>query len=144
MSKSSKQIARAMGYDWKRICRLVKERDRQCVKCSSGDRLEVHHDKPAAHFPELRHDMNNLQLLCRSCHIREHMRRLKRRGVHKAPPADAMTHRWAWKFRLPKRLNQLCRVLKRGSMNTILVEFNDGFLVVTKAYSVQRAKGGPA
>lgn len=39
-----------------------------------------------------------------------------------------MTHYWRIRKWLPERFNQRCRVLARGKMNTILVEFEDGFL----------------
>jgi len=45
---------------------------------------------------------------------------------------------WYWKKKLPERKGQSCRVLLRGKMNTILVEFADGFKVVTSRYAVRR------
>jgi len=41
------------------------------------------------------------------------------------------TYLWFWKKRLPERKGQECRVLARGRLNTILVEFKDGFKVTT-------------
>lgn len=49
-----------------------------------------------------------------------------------------MTHRWWWKTRLPERHSQACRILVRGKMNSILVEFADGFRVVTSRFAVRR------
>ncbi len=49
-----------------------------------------------------------------------------------------LTHTWFWRTRLPERKGQPCRVLARGSMNTILVEFADGFRVFTSRYAVRR------
>ena len=48
------------------------------------------------------------------------------------------THRWFWRKRLPDRKGQPCRVLVRGRMNSILVEFTDGFRVVTSRYAVRK------
>jgi hypothetical protein len=45
---------------------------------------------------------------------------------------------WFWKFRLPERKGQRCRVLVRGKMNSILVEFADGFKVVTSRYALRK------
>ena len=52
-----------------------------------------------------------------------------------------MTHVWFWKSRLPERKGQRCRVLVRSKrMNSVLVEFEDGYKVVTSAYAVRRIK----
>jgi hypothetical protein len=45
---------------------------------------------------------------------------------------------WFWRSRLPERKGQMCRVLARGKMNSILVEFVDGFKVVTSRYAVRK------
>lgn len=47
-------------------------------------------------------------------------------------------HYWYWKSRLPERKGQRCRVLVRGKMNSILVEFEDEFKVVTSRYAVRK------
>lgn len=49
-----------------------------------------------------------------------------------------MTHIWYWRKRLPERKGQRCRVLARGALNSILVEFHDGFRVVTSRYAVRK------
>lgn len=38
---------------------------------------------------------------------------------------------WRVKTRLPERFGQACRVLARGKMNSCLVEFEDGYRVIT-------------
>jgi hypothetical protein len=48
------------------------------------------------------------------------------------------THVWFWKSRLPERKGQRCKVIARGRMNSILVEFEDGFIVVTSRYAVRK------
>lgn len=45
---------------------------------------------------------------------------------------------WFWRARLPERKGQRCAVLARGRMNSILVEFEDGFRAVTSRYAVRR------
>lgn len=47
-------------------------------------------------------------------------------------------HRWRVRTRLPERFGQPCRVLVRGAMNSVLVEFPDGHKVVTSRYYVRR------
>jgi hypothetical protein len=54
--------------------------------------------------------------------------------------AEVYTHIWFWKKRLGDRKGQPCRVLARGKMNSILVEFADGFKVVTSRYAVRKKR----
>jgi hypothetical protein len=49
-----------------------------------------------------------------------------------------MTHIWFWRSRLPERKGQRCKVLARGRMNSILVEFEDGYKVITSRYAVRK------
>lgn len=55
---------------------------------------------------------------------------------------------WAWRVRpiefdgaffcpLPLRKGQRCRVIARGSMNSVLVEFDDGRRILTSRYAVR-------
>lgn len=48
------------------------------------------------------------------------------------------THRWRVRARLPERFGQSCRVLVAGAKNSVLVEFEDGYRVVTCRYYVRR------
>lgn len=54
-------------------------------------------------------------------------------------------HIWYWRasgLRTVDRKGQRCRVLARApKMNSALVEFEDGFKVVTSRYAVRKAKG---
>ncbi len=47
---------------------------------------------------------------------------------------------WYWRSRLADRKDQRCRVLARGRMNSVLVEFEDGYRVVTSRYAVRQAR----
>lgn len=51
----------------------------------------------------------------------------------------AFDHIWYWRARLPERKGQRCRVLARGKMNSIKVEFEDGYRVITSRYAVRKA-----
>ncbi len=51
-----------------------------------------------------------------------------------------MTHYWRIRKWLPERFGQPCRVLTRGAMNSCLVEFADGWQVVTSRWFVRRVK----
>lgn len=44
---------------------------------------------------------------------------------------------WFWKCKLPERNKKKCRVLTRGKMNSILVEFEDGYKVITSRFAVR-------
>ena len=44
---------------------------------------------------------------------------------------------WFWKTKLPERKGQECKVLVRGGMNSILIEFKDGLKVVTSRFAVR-------
>lgn len=58
------------------------------------------------------------------------------------PAAAGWPMVWWWRARLPDRKDQPCRVLARGAMNSVLVEFPDGFRVVTSRWAVRRRKEG--
>jgi hypothetical protein len=45
---------------------------------------------------------------------------------------------WFWRSRLPERKGQACRVVVRGRMNSVLVEFADGYKVITSRYAVRK------
>lgn len=47
---------------------------------------------------------------------------------------------WYWRAKLPERKGQRCRILTRGSMNSVLVEFQDGFKVITARFAVRRVQ----
>ena len=47
---------------------------------------------------------------------------------------------WFWKTRLPERKGTVCRILASGKMNSVLVEFEDGYRVVTSRYAIRRNK----
>ncbi len=56
-----------------------------------------------------------------------------------AMPFPAFDYVWFWRAYLGDRRGHRCRVLARGKMNSILVEFEDGFRAITSRYAVRRA-----
>jgi hypothetical protein len=58
--------------------------------------------------------------------------------THLEPLSSARTHTWYWRERLPERKGQPCRVICTGKLNSALVEFADGFRVVTSRYAVRK------
>lgn len=49
-----------------------------------------------------------------------------------------MSHYWFWRKWLPTRRGQPCRIVARGRNGSVLVEFEDGHLVVTSRWAVRR------
>lgn len=47
---------------------------------------------------------------------------------------------WFWKKWLGERRGQRCRIVAVGKMNAALVEFADGYRVVTSRYAVRKGK----
>lgn len=47
---------------------------------------------------------------------------------------------WYWRSRLGHYKGQSCRVLARGRMKSILVEFKDGYKAITSRYVVRIKK----
>ena len=52
-----------------------------------------------------------------------------------------MDHIWFWKSKLPLRKGARCKILARGRMNSVLVEFEDGYRVITSRYAVRKMPG---
>ncbi len=48
-------------------------------------------------------------------------------------------YRWHWRKRLPERHGQLFRVICRGTMNSCLIEFEDGFRSITSRNALRKA-----
>jgi hypothetical protein len=69
-----------------------------------------------------------------------------RRSPKSSPPNEDQpapaeyTHIWRVRTRLGDRFGTRCKVLSRGGMNSILVEFSDGLRVVTSRFYVRRVK----
>jgi hypothetical protein len=55
---------------WRKSC--LKRDNHRCVKCGTGDNLQVHHVCGWAGFPELRIEVDNGETLCGNCHSKEH------------------------------------------------------------------------
>jgi hypothetical protein len=56
--------------------------------------------------------------------------------------SNDFNHVWRVKTILPGRKGERCRVLAYGAMNTILVEFEDGYKVTTSRFFVRQIKPG--
>lgn len=46
---------------------------------------------------------------------------------------------WFWRKWLGQRKGMRCRVVARGAMNSALVEFEDGYRVITSRYALRKA-----
>lgn len=57
--------------------KAIKDRFKEiksCERCGSSDNLQGHHKKSYADHPELRANMDNIEILCTRCHADEHPR----------------------------------------------------------------------
>lgn len=52
-------------------------------------------------------------------------------------PAKDWPYRWHWKKVLPERRGLPCKVTARGKMNSVRVEFPDGYVVITSRFAVR-------
>lgn len=57
-----------------------------------------------------------------------------------SPDDDRYPYVWFWVAKLPERKGQRCRVVTRGGWNSVLVEFQDGFRVLTSRNAVRLYK----
>lgn len=55
-----------------------------------------------------------------------------------------MTHRFVWKNNAKRALlfGRACRVISRGRMNSVLIEFEDGSREVTSRFAIRRRVNG--
>lgn len=51
-----------------------------------------------------------------------------------------MTHTWRLNCRLPERKGHGCRVLARGTMGSIMIEFEDGVRYIVGWRTIRRIK----
>lgn len=65
---------------------FVFNRDRSCVECGSEKMLVAHHIKPYQEYPELRFDVSNGKVLCRSCHSSYHAKLSMQTGLIRRTP----------------------------------------------------------
>lgn len=51
---------------------LLKKFDYKCNHCGSSDKLELHHKLTVASHPQLSYEKDNIEVLCKSCHWKQH------------------------------------------------------------------------
>lgn len=75
---------------WKAVRLQALRRDGfKCCECGAVGRLEVHHEKPVRHAPELSFELSNLRTLCGSCHAK-----ITRVEIGLAGPLHALRQQW--------------------------------------------------
>lgn len=71
LTKEADKIRKSIPYKCWRLAVFTRDGFR-CTSCLEKEKvsgkLEAHHVKPSAHFPELRFDVNNGVTLCKDCH----------------------------------------------------------------------------
>lgn len=71
------QRRKRLTYSYRQWRDAVIKRDKVCQMCGSSKRLEVHHIKPYAAYPELRQELSNGITLCHDCHVQLHKQERK-------------------------------------------------------------------
>lgn len=56
---------------------ILTKSNRACVRCGSRRKVQAHHVRPWARFPESRYDLSNGVALCKRCHVEVHSKKLK-------------------------------------------------------------------
>lgn len=51
-----------------------------------------------------------------------------------------MTHIYRWRKWRPEWFGRACRVIARGRLNSLLIEFQNGERTVTSRYAIRRIK----
>lgn len=71
--ESQKTSARGYGWDWTQLSKRYRTENPFCQVCYDKGKLtgvdHVHHIQPIKDAPQLRLDWNNLQSVCKACHI---------------------------------------------------------------------------
>ena len=71
MSRHHRYAGQAKGAAWERQRQLTLAVDSyRCARCGKAGRLEAHHKRPVSDGGT--NELNNLETLCRGCHITEH------------------------------------------------------------------------
>ena len=52
----------------------------------------------------------------------------------------AQLYRWFWKTKLPERRSEMFRVICRGALNSCMIEFPDGWRVVTSRNALRKVQ----
>ncbi len=81
-SKKGEKNHNWQGGRWNTVKRMAKERDDYtCRLCGLRDPeiMQADHIKPQIIFPELRHNLDNVQTLCPNCHARKTIQEKRRR-----------------------------------------------------------------
>lgn len=60
--------------------------------------------------------------------------------IYKLLSVDCFPYEWKWKTRMGERYGQPCAMVAKGRMNSVLLEFPDGYRVVTSLNGIRRRK----
>lgn len=98
-SERTKQASRYKYKTWHK--EVLSRCNYTCQDCGAyGGRLEAHHIKPWAKYPEYRYDISNGIALCEDCHIKAH--------GNKRKPIVKKCENCGNEFRPKKRLQKYC------------------------------------
>lgn len=63
--------------------------------------------------------------------------------THPRAEGEKVTHVFWWRKYRPEWKGRLCRVVARGKLNSVMIEFEDGTGAVTSRYAVRRIRSNP-
>lgn len=88
-NKATRKYKEKTRYDYQRLV-LLKKYDGKCQECGSTHRLQVHHkDRVSYHnSPVPNNNLENLELLCQTCHLKGH----HARGFRKKRKSDTLSN----------------------------------------------------
>lgn len=113
------------------------------VALGNGGELLLPPDLAPRHAPRRKQRSDEVRCHCAICRSQDALP-LRLHGIpgawQLAMPLPEFDHYWFWRQKLGDRRGQRCRVVARGRMNSILVEFGDGYRVVTSRHAVRRLK----
>lgn len=83
--------------DWcnKHRSDFLRAADYKCTRCESTKRLELHHMKPVAEYPELSYESSNIEVLCRECHTKHHNLNGDRKMWRERSRGHTLTVHWS-------------------------------------------------
>lgn len=109
MSEIKERSIESIEYQAWRI-EVLKQGGHKCKECGSRKKLHCHHIKEWAIYPELRFEVSNGEILCRSCHIGKHP------FMVKYYPLKKKTVKKVWVSKQQKKRNKQERKIKKAQV----------------------------
>lgn len=116
-----------------------------CLKCGSGEKINIDHIKPKSKYPERSFDLDNLQVLCNACN--------REKGYKDESDYRKRSHRDSLKillkerkinlytFKTQHRIDLVVFVNSKKLINSDLwVEYGDSSKIINKKHKIKKAR----